>query len=426
MKKNGKPWYVRGITVFAIAAACILFYFFVDRFQGFRGALYVIMKIIRPFIFGAVMAYLLFPVRRMVSRLLQKCLKIPRNGKKGEKARKRCDAAGTVLSLVLMFLVFYSLCAMLLPELYQSVLMLANNMPRYIRSAETLIADLLERYPILQEWTQTSAEEAFSAVENVLSTNILPRLNAMLGNLSSGVVNALVVFKDFFIGIIIAVYIMSGYTTFRRQFKEVVLACFPYKWDRPVTEEQFADWLFRQIRILNNLTGGFVKGKLLDSLIIGLICAAFCIPVNMPYALLVSVVVGITNIIPFFGPFIGAVPCAVLILIIDPKMCVIFVVFIFVLQQLDGNIIGPKILGNTTNLSSFWVLFAVLFFGGLMGVTGMLIGVPLFGFIYQLISEAVHKKNKTHRELLNKYLDEAELAEAEREEAERLHEASEV
>ena len=157
---------------------------------------------------------------------------------------------------------------------------------------------------------------------------------------------------------------------------------------------QTADWILYQINILNNYLGGFVKGKLLDSLIIGLICMAFTSVMKMPYAMLISVVIGVTNIIPFFGPFFGAVPTAILILMVSPVKCVYFIIFILVLQQFDGNILGPKILGNSTNLGSFWVLFAILLFGGLFGIVGMVIGVPVFAFIYQLVQEWVRKRIK--------------------------------
>lgn len=160
---------------------------------------------------------------------------------------------------------------------------------------------------------------------------------------------------------------------------------------------QPADWILKEADIINDYLGGFIKGKLLDSLIIGLICMVFTSFVNMPYAVLVSVVIGVTNIIPFFGPFIGAIPTAILILMVSPVKCIYFIIFILVLQQFDGNILGPKILGNSTHLSSFWVLFAILLFGGLFGIVGMVIGVPVFAFFYQLVQEWVRSRLKKQR-----------------------------
>ena len=133
--------------------------------------------------------------------------------------------------------------------------------------------------------------------------------------------------------------------------------------------------------------GGFIIGKIIDSIIIGIICFLFCLVTGMPYAALVGVIVGVTNVIPFFGPFIGAIPCSLLILIIDPKRALVFVIFIIVLQQIDGNIIGPKILGDKLKLSMFWVLFAILVFGGLFGIGGVVLGCPIFGIIYFVVQE---------------------------------------
>ena len=188
--------------------------------------------------------------------------------------------------------------------------------------------------------------------------------------------------------------VLNSRKIFRRQTKLVIHALLPYKEYPPKKDgkpaEQRADWVIRELHILNDYLGGFIKGKLLDSLIIGVICMVFTACTNMPYAVLISVVIGVTNIIPFFGPFIGAIPTALLILMVSPIQCVYFVVFIIVLQQFDGNILGPKILGNTTQLSSFWVLFAILLFGGVFGIVGMVIGVPVFATLYGLAQEFIH------------------------------------
>ena len=222
----------------------------------------------------------------------------------------------------------------------------------------------------------------------------MPNINNIINGVSISLWTTVSVAKDLIIGLIVAVYLMNSRKIFARQAKIVVHAVFPAKKDLSPDRMQTADWILYQINILNNYLGGFVKGKLLDSLIIGLICMAFTSVMKMPYAMLISVVIGVTNIIPFFGPFFGAVPTAILILMVSPVKCVYFIIFILVLQQFDGNILGPKILGNSTNLGSFWVLFAILLFGGLFGIVGMVIGVPVFAFIYQLVQEWVRKRIK--------------------------------
>lgn len=231
------------------------------------------------------------------------------------------------------------------------------------------------------------------SVQNFAKVHLLPNINNIISGVSASLWTMVTMVKNLGIGLIVAVYLLNSRKIFRRQTKLVIHALLPYKEYPPKKNgkpvEQRADWVIRELHILNDYLGGFIKGKLLDSLIIGVICMVFTACTNMPYAVLISVVIGVTNIIPFFGPFIGAIPSAILILMVSPIQCVYFVIFVIILQQFDGNILGPKILGNTTNLSSFWVLFAILLFGGVFGIVGMVIGVPVFAFIYQLIREWV-------------------------------------
>ena len=229
-------------------------------------------------------------------------------------------------------------------------------------------------------------------VQNYAKEQLLPNINNIINGVSVSLWTLARVAKDFVIGLIVAFYLMNSRKIFGRQATMVVRALFPEKDYLEADKEQTVDWILRQANILNDYLGGFIKGKLLDSLIIGLICMFFTSVMDMPYAMLVSVVIGVTNIIPFFGPFIGAIPTAILILMVNPLKCVYFIIFILVLQQFDGNILGPKILGNSTNLSSFWVLFAILLFGGLFGIVGMVLGVPVFAFLYQLVKEWVEAR----------------------------------
>ena len=195
-----------------------------------------------------------------------------------------------------------------------------------------------------------------------------------------GVLNVVTMAKNLIIGIIVAVYMLASRKRFVQQAKLVLYSIFKPRWAELIKEEvKYADKMF----------GGFINGKIMDSAIIGVLCYIGCLIFKFPSALLVSVIIGVTNVIPFFGPFIGAVPATLLILIQSHIKALWFVLFVLVLQQLDGNVIGPKILGNTTGLSSFWVLFAILLFGGLWGFVGMIVGVPLFAVIYDIIKKLV-------------------------------------
>ena len=182
------------------------------------------------------------------------------------------------------------------------------------------------------------------------------------------------------IGVIISVYLLFGKENFSMQSKKAVYA---------MMKPAHANMLLHLTIKSNEIFGGFIIGKIIDSAIIGVLCFIGLSLLNMPYTLLVSVIVGVTNVIPFFGPYIGAIPSAILIMLQDPKMGIYFIIFILILQQIDGNIIGPKILGNSTGLSAFWVVFSILLGGGLFGFVGMILGVPTFAVIYYVVKMLV-------------------------------------
>ncbi len=230
----------------------------------------------------------------------------------------------------------------------------------------------------------------YDSLVNWATSDLLPSLqsvsegldgvSSLVSTLFSGLMAAVTAIKNLVLGFIVAAYLLIEKTTMIGQIKQMTYALFGPKRGNQIVY---------RMRYTNQVMGGVIRGKLLDSLIIGIICFIGVSIMRMPYPTLISVIIGVTNIIPFFGPFIGAIPCAVLILMYSPIQMVYFVIFILILQQFDGNILGPKILGNTTGLSSFWVLFSIIFFGGLFGFVGMLLGVPLFAVIYSLVSDFV-------------------------------------
>ena len=184
------------------------------------------------------------------------------------------------------------------------------------------------------------------------------------------------------LGLIVSCYLLASRKKFARQSVMIV---------RSVLKPRWADLLLEEIAFVDRMFGGFIDGKILDSAIIGVLCYIGCALFNFPNALLISAFVGITNVIPYFGPFIGAIPSVLLILIEDPMKALWFGIFILGLQQLDGNIIGPAILGDRTGLSSFWVLFAIILFGEMWGIVGMIVCVPLFAVIYDIIKKLVRR-----------------------------------
>ena len=237
----------------------------------------------------------------------------------------------------------------------------------------------------MREWLEILGIDISSAggyVEKLFQTQILPQINTYLSyvaSITTGVINAVKLLFNFAIGLVIAIYLLTSKETFIGQAKKIVYTLLP---------PRYGNVVIHTMRISDQMFGGFISGKILDSAIIGVICYVGLIILRVPYSLLVAVIVGVTNVIPFFGPFIGAVPSVILIALADPIKGLYFLIFVLVLQQVDGNIIGPKILGDSTGLSAFWVVFAILVGGGLFGFMGMLLGVPTFAVIYYLLREA--------------------------------------
>lgn len=202
--------------------------------------------------------------------------------------------------------------------------------------------------------------------------------------LRDGIFSFLIGLKDFILGFIVSIYILYSKEMFMMQFKKLIYALFPVK---------SADKVILKSKHTNDVFTNFLSGKLLDSVIIGMICFILMTIFKMPYAILISCIIGITNIIPFFGPFIGAIPSSLLILLSEPKKTIIFVILILAIQQFDGNFLGPKILGNSLKLPTFWIMFSIFLFGGLFGVVGMIIGIPLFAVLCVNMQEFIKTRN---------------------------------
>ena len=293
---------------------------------------------------------------------------------------------GTIGSILFLLLVIFLLLYMMIPELIRSIQNMTVNLPAEFKEFEQWMESVFNEESQLTEWLKAlgiDLTEIGDYMETLLQKQILPQVKTYLSYLASittGVISALKMLFNFVIGLVIAVYLLIGKETFVGQGKKIVYAVLPSKYGNVV---------IHTMRITNQMFGGFVSGKILDSVIIGVICYVGLMILGMPYSLLVAVIVGVTNVIPFFGPFIGAVPSFILIALAEPVKGLYFLIFVLALQQVDGNIIGPKILGDSTGLSSFWVVFAILVGGGLFGFMGMLLGVPTFAVIYYLIREAV-------------------------------------
>ena len=373
-KPHIKPYLYGMLAGFGAISLSIIFFFLIYRFDGFGDAISTLTGILMPFIYGAVIAYLLKPVCNTIEGLLHRF--IP------EKMKGLINALSVTFTILFGLLLVYALFMMIVPQLITSVTTLyytaQRNFAKFVQWANHV--EFFEQNSQIMDLLNSAYDTVSTSIDTLVKTKLLPSMQNILSGAALGVLNVVVVLKNLVIGIIVAVYMLASRKRFVQQGKMVLYSVVKPRWASLITEEvKYADRMF----------GGFINGKILDSAIIGLLCYIGCLIFKFPSALLVSVIIGVTNVIPFFGPFIGAIPATLLILIQNPIKALWFVLFVLVLQQVDGNIIGPKILGNTTGLSSFWVLFAILLFGGLWGFVGMIIGVPLFAVIYDVIKKLV-------------------------------------
>lgn len=395
---DSKYWKI-GLVGFIVVVCIILFYFVFFQNHTLLGFLDLVWRNLFPFIWGAVLAYLMKPVCNVFERWWHFVFKKMKNRHAAHQIERRISVACTVI--VFMALI-YVLFAAVIPQVIESAKTLAGNFPGYCESFFNwlegvtknnvdLHANVVNMHAeVTQMFADTSESSLVAKMTGWVTDYVEKNYNNLINNITSSILSVIVFLKNVLIVVMSCIYILALRRKLGAQGFLLVNSIFPDKAAKKVLEE---------VRYVDQMFSGFINGKLLDSLIVGILCYIVLLIFRVPYPLLVSVVIGVTNIIPFFGPFIGAIPCAFIILIVDPWKCLTFVIIILVLQQLDGNVIGPKIIGENTGVSSFWVLFSIAVFGGLWGFVGMIIGVPLFAVIYdiirQLVKHGLAKKNKT-------------------------------
>lgn len=360
---------------FGAISLSILFFFFLFRLDRIGGYVRTAIGTLMPFIYGCVLAYLIYPLSQWITAYLDKLTE--------EKYQKATLSIGIFSGLLIFGVAIYLLLWMLLPQLLDSIVSIVTGMPAMVDNLSKWIGSVLSDNEELQKLASGMLENSSSQLENWITGTVIPKAQELITSLSASVVSTLWGVFDFVIGIIVCIYVLSSADKLKLQAKMIVNALIPKK---------YADMVFEITYEMDQCFGGFIRGKLVDSLIIGILCFICVSIMRMPYPVLISTIVGVTNIIPFFGPFIGAIPSAILILTVSPMQALYFLIFIFILQQFDGNILGPAILGQSTGLGSIWVLFSILIFGDLFGFVGMIIGVPTFAVIYFLISKFVFRK----------------------------------
>ena len=394
-RDSNRRYFKWGLTALVVIFISILLVVIFTNLPGFFTVLASIGKILSPLISGVVIAFLLNPLVNFVDcrlrPLLQKKLK-------AQTAKNLSRTAGIVMALIVAGILVYGFFAMLLPQLYESVMSIVDNAGTYFNSIETWATNVLEDNPDIQGYVDKGLEQLRGFIENWVKTTFLSDMSKLVTTVSTSVIAVIKSLTNFIIGLVASIYMLWSKDTFRAQTKKIMVATM-----RPSAADRLLALGRNAYRIFN----GFIIGKLIDSAIIGVLCYIGCEILKMPFTALVATIVGITNIIPFFGPIIGAVPSAFLILLVDPLKAFYFVIFVIVLQQLDGNVIGPKILGNTVGISGFWVLASITIAASIFGFAGMLLGVPVFALIYVLISDGVNARlrKKQHSTVTEDYRD---------------------
>ena len=373
-----KQYIIIALVIFITFCCCTLFFFMIYRYNGFADFWKHLGVILQPITIGIVIAYLLNPIMKFLEKHLTHFLE-PRmkNRKKVKKTARATAIAGSLLFLVLIVVL---LLAAIIPSISQSIQSMVTKLPEEINNLSDWVDDVTNGNTEVSDMVEEAVKKGTDAIENFWQTDVLTKVQTYLTSITSGVIYGVKLVLNILIGLIISVYVMASKETFAGLAKKMIYAIF-----KPVR----ANIIVETVRKSNEIFGGFISGKILDSAIIGVIAYIVLAIMKMPDSILIAVIVGVTNIIPFFGPFIGAIPSFVIIVLQDPMKGIYFLIFIVILQQIDGNIIGPKILGDSTGLSSFWVVFAIMVFGGLWGFPGMLLGVPIMAVIYYIVQRSI-------------------------------------
>lgn len=376
-------YHLKQITIIALAifitfCCCILFFFIIYRYNGFTDFWKQLTQILQPVIIGLVVAYLLNPLMKWVDGKMYGILM--ERVKNEEKAKNLARGLAITASLLFLVGIVVLLIAAIVPSILQSIQGVVTTLPSEVKSLIAWINDFAKGDSQVADIAERVITEASNFFEKWMKNTFIPQAEVYIASVTSGVILTVKFFINIVVGLIISVYVMANQEKFAGQAKKIIFAIF-----KPVR----ANVIVRTIRKSNEIFGGFISGKILDSAIIGVLAYIVLAIMKMPDTVLVAVIIGVTNIIPFFGPFIGAIPSFIIIVLQNPMQGLYFLIFVVILQQIDGNIIGPKILGNSTGLSSFWVVFAILVFGGLWGFPGMLLGVPIMAVIYYIVRNIV-------------------------------------
>ncbi len=355
-----------------------------------------IMGALSPLFYGFAMAYLLNPVENFFEKNVYMKLAHRRMAKNDPnhdygnepmiKAKKYSRVFGVACAMITLVAVVAGIIIIIMPQLVITVQRLVGNLQGYVDNIRAWCNEALADYPETLTWINNNLDNAYKNITSWLTDTLMTRMSEIIETFKSGITVAIQVVTNIFFGFVIAIYFLYNKELFAAQLKKMLYS---------IASPKYGNAVVKNLREIHRTFGGFLSGKIIDSLIIMCIFFVILTVFNFPYAVLCSVFMGIFNIIPVFGPIIGAVPCALLVLLEDPLYCLYFIAVVIVVQQLDGNVIGPLVLGESTGLSSFWIIFALLLGQSIFGFVGLIIGIPLFAVIYSIVRARVGAKLKT-------------------------------
>ena len=381
-----KQYLYWGVTAFLVIAAALVFHLLLSNLSWLGETLGRLLEILSPFIWGLVFAYLLFPLLRIYSRNLFTPLFrwLLRKKPRGEELTVKLARGFSVfLCILTLAVILAGLLMLVVPQLYSSVERLVVNSSTYIARADEWIQKTLEHHPEVDSTIREAFGDLSDGLVSWARDNLLPEMKGFLGNVANNVYNFFRGIYNVIIGVVVSVYVLYDKEGFSARSKKI-LYC--------VCSLEAAEQVLRGVRFTNQVFMSYLSGKILDSVIVGLICYIGCLILRIPFAILSSSIVAVSNLIPFFGPVVGAVLATLFILLESPVKALVFVVFAVILQQFDGNVLGPRILGNRVGVRGFWIMFSILLGAGLFGFPGMLLGVPVFVVLYSLLRGMMNRR----------------------------------
>ena len=392
--KPQKKYFHIGLTIFLTAIAIMCAYFLFFRVDEIKAGIHKINTILAPVFYGLIIAYLMTPLLNVIERKFVRPLFDKENwGLNNKKRDNHIRTISVCLTLLIVVMVLYLFFSSVIPQIYTSIQSIISQYSVYTSNLTKWLNTTMQNNPEIAKYLSSLINDFSSEADDFLNGIalpaikhlLLPNMNDILTTVSSSVLKVLMFVWNIIIGLVISIYVLAGKEKFARGSVRLCYAFF----ERP-TANRFVD----NVRFTHRTFIGFLAGKVVDSLIVGVLCYFCCLILKLPYALLVSAIVGVTNVIPFFGPYIGAIPSTIIILLVDPKKALTFIILIIILQQIDGNFIGPKILAQSTGITSFWIIFAITLFGGLFSVMGMIIGVPVTAVIISFVERITKAKLK--------------------------------